>query len=505
MSSMRSRSAGQSLQQLHLHNMRGGEDAARNFATSAASPPASPRPFAMARRLVLLGVIHAACAPGPAAAPAAEDVPRPGKMIKTCQECVRAGLGWSLKKSACSMGFANRRCPTCWHSAHGIELEVSSPPGLSMSTFSSSGRPMITQFRPSGDRQAAECGLLKPGQALQSVDGRIVVGGRPAGAVDGLGPAEAVATIHGPKWPLRLTFGTMSEELEPKPAPASQPLPRPTSAAGTAHSLVEQTRKVIHDAERKRAEHITALLPQTSLGIADDEADEWELRRRNLLGQLHAPEQPASRPPPPSPRKVPPRRHFSEERPAETRSAGMKKAKLKAAQQKEQQKQQAEEYRVAMTALTTMLHECDPVYLGAQIGWTAEVFRKTLSPTRAGVSCEVDTVAVDAICGDERDFCLKILEDLADHPEPGMGWNAPGELLLASLNEAAAAAEEQEASIQSDGQRTVGPLEPHPEPEPELDGSCADGSSRSEGETTGGHNGEVAAAAGTTIWSLFFG
>ena len=75
----------------------------------------------------------------------------------------------------------------------------------------------------------------------------------------------------------------------------------------------------------------------------------------------------------------------------------------------------------------------------------------------------------------------------------------------AAHREAAAAAEEQEASIHSDGQRAVGSLEPHPEPEPELDGSCADGSSRSEGETTGGDNGEVAAAAGTTIWSLFFG
>lgn len=427
-------------------------------------------------------------------------MPRPGSMLHTCTECVRAGLGWSLRHSACSVGFANRKCPLCWRSLAGSELEIAAPPGLSLSTFSASGRPIISQFRPSSPRQAAECAMLVPGNALQSVDGRAVRSH--TGAQEGdLTPAEAAAAMHGDKWPLRLTFTASTEELPPKAGGASG------SAGGLQQVASDpprmrtepKERKLGYDEEqaRQRAVHITALLPPESLAVADEEADEWELRRRQLLGQVHTPEQ-TSRPH----ARTPSPRHFSDERPAEIRSAWKKHKRGQEAANKAAQKKQAEEYRTAMVTLTTMLHECDPVYLGSQIGWTAEVFRKSLSPTTTGVVCEVDIVAVDAICGDEANECLKILADLADHPEPGLGWTKPGAVLLASLDEAVAAAEEQ------DQKRPMEPaaqpeLAPQSEPQPESEGSCTKEGTRIAETISDGR--EEASVAGTSIWSLFFG
>ena len=420
---------------------------------------------------------------------------RPGSMLHTCTECVRAGLGWSLRHSACSVGFANRKCPLCWRSLAGSELEIAAPPGLSLSTFSASGRPIISQFRPSSPRQAAECAMLVPGNALQSVDGRVVRSH--TGAQEGdLTPADAVAAMHGDKWPLRLTFTTSSEELPPKAGGSSSGGVQQV-ASDPPRRRTEPSRKLGYDEDqaRQRAVHITALLPPESLAVADEEADEWELRRRQLLGQVHTPEQ-TSRP---HVRRPP--RHFSDERPAEIRSAWTKHKRGEEAANKAAQKKQAEEYRTAMLTLTTMLHECDPVYLGSQIGWTAEVFRKSLSPTTTGVVCEVDIVAVDAICGDEANECLKILADLADHPEPGLGWTKPGAVLLASLDKAVAAAEEQdqkhpmELAAQSE-------LALQSEPQPESDGSCHKEGTRM-AETI--DDDQEAAVAGTSIWSLFFG
>lgn len=429
-------------------------------------------------------------------------VPRPGSMLHTCTECVRAGLGWSLRHSACSVGFANRKCPLCWRSLAGSELELTSPPGLSMSTFSVSGRPIISQFRPSSPRQAAECAMLVPGNALQSVDGRAVRSraGAQDGAVEGLTPAEAVAAMHGDKWPLRLTFTTTSEELPAKSgAVGVQP-----SASDPSYKSMDQSRKLGFDDEqaRKRAMHITALLPPETLAVANEEADEWELRRRQLLGQVHTTEQtsrPQPRLTPPSP-PPPRRRHFSDERPAETRLAWKRNKRGQEAVNKAAQKKQAEEYRTAMMTLTTMLHECDPVYLGAQIGWTAEVFRKSLSPTTTGVICEVDMVAVDAICGDEANECLKILADLADHPEPGLGWTKPGAVLLSALDEAAAAAEEEDQKRPTEAARKS---EPQSESTAVPDDSCQkDGTRTADGINDGDKD---VAVAGTSIWSLFFG
>jgi hypothetical protein len=130
------------------------------------------------------------------------------------------------------------------------------------------------------------------------------------------------------------------------------------------------------------------------------------------------------------------------------------------------------------------------------------VFRKSLSPTTTGVVCEVDIVAVDAICGDEANECLKILADLADHPEPGLGWTKPGAVLLASLDEAVAAAEEQ------DQKRPMEPaaqseLAPQSEPQPESEGSCTKEGTRIAETISDGR--EEASVAGTSIWSLFFG
>ncbi len=346
--------------------------------------------------------------------------------------------------------------------------------------------------------------MLVPGNALKGVDGRPVRSrtGEQDGAVENLTPAEAVAQMHGGKWPLRLTFTTTSEELPAKPVSGVQP-----PAADPPNQYTEQPRKLDYDEQqaRQRAMHITALLPPETLAVADEEADEWELRRRQLLGLVHTTEQssrPQPRLQPPTPPSPPRRRHFSDERPAETRLAWNKQKRGQEAANKAAQKKQAEEYRTAMMTLTTMLHECDPVYLGAQIGWTAEVFRKSLSPTTTGVICEVDIQAVDAICGDEANDCLKILADLADHPEPGLGWTKPGAVLLSALDEAAAAAEIQDQKLPAEAAAKPEP-EPEPEPTPALEESCHEDGTRTTDSVNEGN--QDIPVAGTSIWSLFFG
>ena len=409
--------------------------------------------------------------------------PKPGLAHRTCSECVSAGLGWSLKKNKCSLGFRNRDCPVCWLSpaTNTVELEVFSPPGLGMSTFSLVGRPIVSLFvgNPAGTPKrylAIGCELLKTGSALLAVNGRGVGAPLlPNDLPEEMTAAEAVRDMNsGTKWPLRLSFTARAVEPDlPSDPRLRTPLP---GANLNSHRMVEMSRHIMYDRwtgtekqpspgpdepqslkitrERERAEHITALMPEQSLSVADEATDEWETRRRQLLGQLTGPEQPPSRQQAQHPTAVKRSRHFAAERPSEsTRPAAVsaKKAQRQAEMaRKVAQKRQHEEYHTAMTTLKTVLHECDPIFLGPTIGWTAEVFRKSLSPHVKGVNCEVDMSAVSAICGEERDACLEILSDQADHPEPGFGWNPPGVTLLAALDEAAAAADRWDEALTED-------------------------------------------------------
>ena len=70
------------------------------------------------------------------------------------------------------------------------------------------------------------------------------------------------------------------------------------------------------------------------------------------------------------------------------------------------QRRQHAEYGTAMAALSAVLEQCEPVYLGPGIGWTKDVFVKS-------DGCRVDRTAVAAICGEEADRCMAIIREQA--------------------------------------------------------------------------------------------
>ena len=51
-------------------------------------------------------------------------------VLSTCQVCVEAGFGWSVKKSKCGPGFANRDCPAPADEANNAPQSVNQNPGV---------------------------------------------------------------------------------------------------------------------------------------------------------------------------------------------------------------------------------------------------------------------------------------------------------------------------------------------------------------------------------------
>ena len=352
--------------------------------------PPSPRLLAM---MALLGFSAPTRAPSAGA--------NRFERFVTCTDCIAAGFGWSLQQSKCG-GFSNRDCPRCWArpTAGVIEMEITAPSGLGMASMDSSAerRPFITMImkdRPHQAYQASRCSLLRVGQELLAVNGRAV------GAPGGLSGAQAVRGINAAdRWPMRLTFSSEPTGLDPGPSSAPG-----AGVAAPAAEPVAKARRVLYPPagppEVGKSMHSkdwvkAAVRAQHESAVSGAEAtkrDEWEVRRHALLEQLHK-----------EPEKQKRSRHFAAERPAERRKSA--EEERAARERKAMQRRQHAEYGTAMAALSAVLEQCEPVYLGPGIGWTKDVFVKS-------DGCRVDRTAVAAICGEEADRCMAIIREQA--------------------------------------------------------------------------------------------